>query len=174
MELKEEIDEEENKHYEKYIECTDTSKPQENSLSNDFNTQTCEANSENALLSTPNPYVTTDSPTQDNNHIPHKKTSLPKMRTGMSILMIICLIYVVMGILAGISAGDPGMSVGVGGFFGILSGMFFILAKNPKHSKSILIRKHMVSKNQIYSTLCSFCIRLYYNNLQLVVCIKFS
>ena len=42
MELKEEIDEEENKHYEKYIECTDTSKPQENSLSNDFNTQTCE------------------------------------------------------------------------------------------------------------------------------------
>ena len=50
------------------------------------------------------------------------------------------------------------MSVGVVGFFGILSGMFFILAKNPKRSKSIPIRNHMVSKTKFiaFSVLSAF------------------
>ena len=81
-----------------------------------------------------------------------------KSRTGMVVLAIFMLLEVVTSVIAGITAKQPDMAIGMGGFFGILAFMFFALANTSKDSPCIYFQGHYIKKKPfvLASTIASF------------------
>lgn len=81
------------------------------------------------------------------------KTSKPKKensgtRKGMKIWAIVCLVFAVIYSSLGNVIGEPGMSVGMGCFFGVLAGMFWVLSKSPKDKPCILGKETGLKKKK--------------------------